>query len=158
MFFLMIRRPPRSTLFPYTTLFRSALRHSVHGFRHGPDSLPKPLRRIHRSRPPHRPVSGGAPGARCAAVFGFGCPHDSVPRRPILPLDTLLQAGHRLYAGLPKAHRSSLLTDVFGGANISVTDVFMTKPQSAQELLPLTPPVFHILLALADEERHGYGI
>src|SRR5258706_10765885 len=25
MFFLMIRRPPRSTLFPYTTLFRSQL-------------------------------------------------------------------------------------------------------------------------------------
>lgn len=27
-----------------------------------------------------------------------------------------------------------------------------------QELLPLTPAVFHILLALADEDRHGYGI
>src|SRR3712207_9332251 len=27
-FFLMIRRPPRSTLFPYTTLFRSV--HAVH--------------------------------------------------------------------------------------------------------------------------------
>src|SRR5256885_8577672 len=26
-FFLMIRRPPRSTLFPYPTLFRSARRH-----------------------------------------------------------------------------------------------------------------------------------
>src|SRR3712207_8938936 len=26
LFFLMIRRPPRSTLFPYTTLFRSVLR------------------------------------------------------------------------------------------------------------------------------------
>src|SRR6478736_7885280 len=26
-FFLMIRRPPRSTLFPYTTLFRSARRY-----------------------------------------------------------------------------------------------------------------------------------
>src|SRR3712207_9148644 len=26
-FFLMIRRPPRSTLFPYTTLFRSLRRH-----------------------------------------------------------------------------------------------------------------------------------
>src|SRR5574342_839735 len=26
-FFLMIRRPPRSTLFPYTTLFRSRARH-----------------------------------------------------------------------------------------------------------------------------------
>src|SRR6266571_6648284 len=32
-FFLMIRRPPRSTLFPYTTLFRSPSRalHSPHG-------------------------------------------------------------------------------------------------------------------------------
>src|SRR5690348_17701816 len=28
-FFLMIRRPPRSTLFPYTTLFRSDHRHRV---------------------------------------------------------------------------------------------------------------------------------
>src|SRR5438552_8863412 len=26
-FFLMIRRPPRSTLFPYTTLFRSETKH-----------------------------------------------------------------------------------------------------------------------------------
>src|ERR1700689_5307676 len=33
------------------------------------------------------------------------------------------------------------------------------QPQpSPPDLLPLTPPVFHILLALADEERHGYGI
>src|SRR2546430_16720101 len=33
-FFLMIRRPPRSTLFPYTTLFRSRHRdheHHAHG-------------------------------------------------------------------------------------------------------------------------------
>jgi DNA-binding PadR family transcriptional regulator len=34
----------------------------------------------------------------------------------------------------------------------------MTKHRSIQDLLPLTPPVFHILLALAAEERHGYGI
>jgi DNA-binding PadR family transcriptional regulator len=36
----------------------------------------------------------------------------------------------------------------------------MAKSQtsSPHDLLPLTPPVFHILLALADEERHGYGI
>src|SRR5256885_11535275 len=32
-FFLMIRRPPRSTLFPYTTLFRSNW-HSAWGTRH----------------------------------------------------------------------------------------------------------------------------
>jgi DNA-binding PadR family transcriptional regulator len=25
-------------------------------------------------------------------------------------------------------------------------------------MAPLTPPVFHILLALVEEERHGYGI
>src|SRR5438874_3142915 len=29
-FFLMIRRPPRSTLFPYTTLFRSLSKHLAH--------------------------------------------------------------------------------------------------------------------------------
>src|SRR2546430_5329961 len=37
-FFLMIRRPPRSTLFPYTTLFRSNLAFLVSkgpGFHHG---------------------------------------------------------------------------------------------------------------------------
>src|SRR2546427_4819218 len=38
-FFLMIRRPPRSTLFPYTTLFRSAGARAVrplgHGAQHG---------------------------------------------------------------------------------------------------------------------------
>src|SRR5438874_9860876 len=28
-FFLMLRRPPRSTLFPYTTLFRSSRRQAV---------------------------------------------------------------------------------------------------------------------------------
>src|SRR2546425_12251788 len=33
-FFLMIRRPPRSTLFPYTTLFRSPLRERSTGRRH----------------------------------------------------------------------------------------------------------------------------
>lgn len=36
----------------------------------------------------------------------------------------------------------------------------MAKSQTPdpQSLLPLTPAVFHILLALTDEERHGYGI
>src|SRR5258708_33455971 len=34
-FFLMIRRPPRSTLFPYTTLFRSTARSCV-----GPSGSP----------------------------------------------------------------------------------------------------------------------
>jgi DNA-binding PadR family transcriptional regulator len=34
----------------------------------------------------------------------------------------------------------------------------MARAQTLQELLPLTPAVFHILLALSDGERHGYGI
>jgi DNA-binding PadR family transcriptional regulator len=34
----------------------------------------------------------------------------------------------------------------------------MAKLKSPGEMLPLTAPVFHILLALTDEERHGYGI
>src|SRR3712207_8898479 len=34
-FFLMIRRPPRSTLFPYTTLFRSVVDHGRAGVEAG---------------------------------------------------------------------------------------------------------------------------
>jgi DNA-binding PadR family transcriptional regulator len=30
--------------------------------------------------------------------------------------------------------------------------------RGVRDLLPLTPAVLHILLALANEERHGYGI
>src|SRR5947209_448579 len=33
----------------------------------------------------------------------------------------------------------------------------MKKPE-AEELLPLSQPVFHILVSLAREDRHGYGI
>src|SRR2546426_12549321 len=61
----MIRRPPRSTLFPYTTLFRSPLEQQVERFLHGPQPVgardrhglrrpPAPrrerLRRSHRGR------------------------------------------------------------------------------------------------------------
>src|SRR2546430_9395426 len=45
-FFLMIRRPPRSTLFPYTTLFRSGRRHPRGGAR----LLPPPQRADPRVR------------------------------------------------------------------------------------------------------------
>jgi DNA-binding PadR family transcriptional regulator len=33
-----------------------------------------------------------------------------------------------------------------------------TTADDPKQLLPLTPAVFHILLALADGEKHGYGI
>ena len=34
----------------------------------------------------------------------------------------------------------------------------MARARIPDDLLPLTPPVFHILLALSDGERHGYAI
>src|SRR6266849_9587926 len=49
-FFLMIRRPPRSTLFPYTTLFRS----------------PAPLRRVR----PHARERRAAAASRAAEILG----------------------------------------------------------------------------------------
>src|SRR5258707_11004723 len=52
-FFLMIRRPPRSTLFPYTTLFRSL----------------EGRRRLHRFRNIERPGRVERPG-------GVGVEHD----------------------------------------------------------------------------------
>lgn len=34
----------------------------------------------------------------------------------------------------------------------------MNEPDAPRETLPLTPVVFHVLLALADGPAHGYGI
>src|SRR5947209_14653348 len=55
----MIRRPPRSTLFPYTTLFRSLCRQTVRGRRKGhapPHRLRPDL--FARTRRPQRPGEG----------------------------------------------------------------------------------------------------
>src|SRR5258708_28434318 len=54
-FFLMIRRPPRSTLFPYTTLFRSqmaalARRRRVHDLLDQPRRDPRPASKAGRQR------------------------------------------------------------------------------------------------------------
>ena len=34
----------------------------------------------------------------------------------------------------------------------------MTKPRSLNDVLPLTPTVFHVLVALASGPRHGYAV
>src|SRR3989442_4501701 len=53
LFFLMIRRPPRSTLFPYTTLFRSGLPEAQRsGARDHPLQGPLPVAR-RTGRAPH---------------------------------------------------------------------------------------------------------
>src|SRR3712207_7124017 len=44
----MIRRPPRSTLFPYTTLFRSEVGHDTWGERLADEGAQRPVpRRVH---------------------------------------------------------------------------------------------------------------
>src|SRR3712207_8401702 len=58
-FFLMIRRPPRSTLFPYTTLFRSA---GDQGGRRPGHSADQPLQR----------AAEGAAAADRAGLAGVG--------------------------------------------------------------------------------------
>jgi DNA-binding PadR family transcriptional regulator len=49
-----------------------------------------------------------------------------------------------------------------GGRSTAVefaqTMMRMRKSPEPADLLPLTEPVFHILIALADRELHGYGI
>src|SRR3712207_8555536 len=64
-FFLMIRRPPRSTLFPYTTLFRSADAQRGHPARR---DLRRQDHRRHPGVPDHPGDRGdrGAPELRAA--------------------------------------------------------------------------------------------
>src|SRR3712207_6860739 len=62
-FFLMIRRPPRSTLFPYTTLFRS-----------GPDDG------VSRHEAMAVPVALRLPSRLCAAEMDKGRREQRVPR------------------------------------------------------------------------------
>src|SRR5689334_17127329 len=73
-FFLMLRRPPRSTLFPYTTLFRSR----VHPLGRHRDAAARP-RRFGRSAPPpprrQRLMPQSPPGvglAEAEAIAPFG--------------------------------------------------------------------------------------
>src|SRR5438552_4699307 len=61
-FFLMLRRPPRSTLFPYTTLFRSS-QGSRNAERHAGDLL---ARQERAARPARR--LGQRPGRRGRAA------------------------------------------------------------------------------------------
>src|SRR5947208_9523648 len=64
LFFLRIRRPPRSTLFPYTTLFRSARctvarsRTARSTERGSPRLPPRPPRSSARRRPRQKSFSG----------------------------------------------------------------------------------------------------
>src|ERR671922_193393 len=72
-FFLMIRRPPRSTLFPYTTLFRSSRTVSC-GARRAP-----PRRSRGGSRSPPVSARGQTPARKCHANVTGVCRTPSIP-------------------------------------------------------------------------------
>src|SRR3990170_2976570 len=72
-FFLMIRRPPRSTLFPYTTLFRSLPEDTGRAFQR-----PRRRRSGSRSHPPE--ASPGRPGV--ARRTPRPCPQGRTSPRP----------------------------------------------------------------------------
>src|SRR2546430_3242402 len=63
-FFLMIRRPPRSTLFPYTTLFRSQSEADLGAA----DAQGAPCGRFAYGRAARRDAAGGAPRPRARAA------------------------------------------------------------------------------------------
>src|SRR5258708_12481284 len=92
-FFLMIRRPPRSTLFPYTTLFRSPMslchrwRLSSHSMHHQPPRLRSTAMHLNhlflsqRSRSTRAPTStllNSSHQIVSYAAFSFTTPPDSL--------------------------------------------------------------------------------
>src|SRR3712207_8281584 len=86
MFYLMIRRPPRSTLFPYTTLFRSLLEQHPRVYEGGEGQQDR-----HQGRQqPCLPRAGGAPGS------GRGRRRTGGARAPVWPdrKSTRLNSSH----------------------------------------------------------------
>src|SRR5256885_16390817 len=109
-FFLMIRRPPRSTLFPYTTLFQSPNLG-------GPGHCAEPSRPLHGS--PTRPsivrASRRRDGVRidvdaCKASHGAG----DVDRDPLVPAPSKPPetTGERDANGAPPVRRVAPRTDL----------------------------------------------
>src|SRR5256885_5891683 len=125
----MIRRPPRSTLFPYTTLFRSgppdlarlAERRRVHGGRHGGG---------HRSRAhpaAHRALLPGGP----RDVLGF----DAHPRDR---KSTRLNSSHLVISyAVFCLKKKKLNTTQRSGAGASYDDMVATLFETPKDLTPV---------------------
>src|SRR6185295_18665418 len=127
-FFLMIRRPPRSTLFPYTTLFRSPARAAW------PESMP-PRRGVNRARGDSArefekawPARGGAPtpapvttSATGAYSFVEGLHLRQWAVRAVLPLAALATngAGRFDVAWLPRHDAPTFLADAETGLRVA---------------------------------------
>src|ERR1044071_766947 len=82
-FFLMIRRPPRSTLFPYTTLFRSFIHHTTPPTRPSQVAPPPPVRpeRWRRASPSEAETRFQL----CIVLQGAGSNVASIDTDPLTP-------------------------------------------------------------------------
>src|SRR2546430_11248677 len=101
-FFLMIRRPPRSTLFPYTTLFRSAQADRGRPADQGGGRQER--RRHHAQRPAADHRQRGAvrnPGAEPAAARGH---HSLLRQSDPADADVVPGAEHRRAAAPTESH------------------------------------------------------
>src|SRR5260370_10767654 len=98
----MIRRPPRSTLFPYTTLFRSNLggpqRQASAAAPDGPAPQPyqagAPLRTVRDN--PRRDAGGGADAPGCAREIGRAHVLTPVTLESRMPSSALKKKNHRI--------------------------------------------------------------
>src|SRR3989441_322378 len=114
-FFLMLRRPPRSTLFPYTTLFRSRTppRCRVPGERSHPPAVPRPagarpLRRRHAPRVVP-PLVALRPERRAARRRGPGA--GTLERRAV----ARVARGAARVPTAPRRHHGAVLPAAVGG-------------------------------------------
>src|SRR5258708_15779289 len=86
-FFLMIRRPPRSTLFPYTTLFRSQWWHIRFAALHADSECTavRHSRHAHDSRAPHGSQRTGRHSPNDVSRFELRSPRGRWPRSRHVP-------------------------------------------------------------------------
>src|SRR3989475_9761915 len=100
----MIRRPPRSTLFPYTTLFRSVCDHGLNASTFAArvivstrsDVISAVTGAVGALK---GPLHGGAPGPALDMVFHIGAPEraEAVIRAKLERGERLMGFGHRIY-------------------------------------------------------------
>src|SRR3712207_4352140 len=106
----MIRRPPRSTLFPYTTLFRSAAAYEPGGDHPDGDLLPPP---------PQQPAGRGEPTAFYEVrtyphdVLWFAEPQDALETlvnqgKPVAALHEVWSHPSQVYHPEPEHHEQAV--------------------------------------------------
>src|ERR1022692_4953268 len=88
LFFLMIRRPPRSTLFPYTTLFRSGL-HARHAITPWPWLYGPVAPRLHHTFGNSYPLRRARSTKALASASSSGCRSRSLHRCKIFAVGDL---------------------------------------------------------------------